>query len=143
MADLKKKDDAVVLSESGDATVAKTRLAQLQRQVEHGAKPARSRKTKSSDGPADWSDVLAEFDQVRKIAQTPRIDSTGYKRQIEAGKLWVRERIALLLDEGSFREIGSAAGTSTWRKTNPSSSNFIEAAKEGVEDFTPSNNVQG
>ena len=120
-----------------------TRLAQLTEQVAPQPKSRRQQKIKSAEGPADWSDVLTEFDDVRRRAQTPRVESTGYRRHKEAGKLWVRERIELLLDKDSFREVGSTAGTATWTKLNPSSKSILEAEKEKVTDFTPSNNVQG
>ena len=107
--------------------------------------PAREKKArgKKSDQPADWSDVLSELDQVRKLAQTPKTETTGYKRHKQAGKLWVRERIELLLDKSSFREVGSAAGTATWVKTKGPKRSIIEEEKEVVADFSPSNNVQG
>ncbi len=52
-------------------------------------------------------------------------------RQRNRGKLTCRERIALLLDEGTFREVGSLAG-------------FASYDDEGaVADFTPANHVGG
>ena len=110
--------------------------------------PSSNTKEKRSKGrkneqPADWSDVLSELDQVRKLAQTPKTETTGYQRHKEAGKLWVRERIELLLDQGTFREVGSAAGTATWVKPKGEKRSVIEEEKETVADFTPSNNVQG
>src|ERR1700722_3861204 len=36
------------------------------------------------------------------------------RRQHDAGRLTVRERIAALLDDGSFREIGALAGTAAY-----------------------------
>ena len=36
------------------------------------------------------------------------------RRQHEAGRLTVRERLAALLDEGSFDEIGTLAGTAVY-----------------------------
>ncbi|KAF1356767.1 carboxyl transferase, partial [Delphinella strobiligena] len=53
----------------------------------------------------------------------------------QAGKLWVRERVNKLVDEGSFREVGSVSGTVEWK--------HLGGTKEEPEDFTPSNNVQG
>ena len=100
-------------------------------------------KQRKAELPADWSDVLSELDHVRKLAQTPKTETTGYQRHKQAGKLWVRERIELLLDHGSFREVGSAAGTATWIKPNGPKRSVIEEEKEVVSDFTPSNNVQG
>lgn len=63
----------------------------------------------------------------------------GYIRQKQAGKLWVRERVELLLDRGSFHEVGSVSGTVQWRKIPGSS----QSNKEEPDSFIPSNNVQG
>ncbi|KAK2754825.1 hypothetical protein FQN54_006718 [Arachnomyces sp. PD_36] len=85
--------------------------------------------------PADYSDVRSQIDTLRSIAATPDTSRRGYVNQKRAGKLWVRERIEKLLDEGSFREIGSLAGTAEWEKTGP--------AQEKPTSFVPGNNVQG
>ena len=124
-------------------TTAKTRLEGITQHLSPKSKPRRQRKAKGAEPPADWSDVLAELDHVRKLAQTPKTNTTGYQRQIQSGKLWVRDRVELLLDKGSFREVGSAAGTATWIRTNASADSMIDQEKETVADFTPSNNVQG
>jgi len=47
----------------------------------------------------------------------------------------VRERVLQLLDEGSFREVGSVSGTVKWKK--------LEGTKEEPVSYVPSNNVQG
>jgi hypothetical protein len=80
----------------------KARLNSIKEQVVPKQQPRKQRKPRLTEGPADWSDVLEEFDDVRKIAQTPRVDTTGYRRHKESGKLWVRERLDLLLDAGTF-----------------------------------------
>src|SRR5439155_18441224 len=54
----------------------------------------------------------------------------GIARQHRVGKLTVRERLARLLDKGSFREIGTLAGTP-------------EMTDGGMAGFTPSNYVMG
>jgi len=51
------------------------------------------------------------------------------------GKLWVRDRILALLDERSFREIGSATGHVKWKQ--------LDDIREEPEAFTPFNNLQG
>jgi hypothetical protein len=123
------------------------RLNQISSHVKpnSSAKVSKGKNNRGSALPADWSDVLGELDVVKKYAQTPKYETTGYKRQKEGGKLWVRERIELLLDPGSFEEVGSAAGTTVWGRSDvlTSSSTVIEQEKEVVKDFTPSNNVQG
>ncbi|KIW98268.1 uncharacterized protein Z519_01852 [Cladophialophora bantiana CBS 173.52] len=91
---------------------------------------------------ADWSDVLAEFAGARTFAETPKTEGSGYRRHKDAGKLWFRERIELLLDPDSFRELGSTAGSAAWTKVNAQSKNPMEAERQAVPDFTPSDNVQ-
>jgi len=53
------------------------------------------------------------------------------KRQHDGGRMTIRERIAKLVDPGSFREVGKIAGRATY-----------DAANE-LETFTPSNFVFG
>src|SRR5258708_11274517 len=53
------------------------------------------------------------------------------KRQHAGGRMTIRERIATLVDPGSFREVGKIAGRATY-----------DAANE-LETFTPSNFVFG
>lgn len=75
----------------------------------------RKRAGKKDDLPADYSDLLGQMDTMRKWARNPSSDHSGYRRQKESGKLHVRERIALLLDKKSFREIGSVSGKVKWK----------------------------
>jgi hypothetical protein len=124
---------------------ATRRLDQINSHVKTTS-PTKRRKGKENRGsalPGDWSDVLGELDVVKKFAQTPKYETTGYKRQKEGGKLWVRERIELLLDPGTFEEVGSAAGSAVWMRNPDQSGTVIEREKEILKDFTPSNNVQG
>jgi len=53
------------------------------------------------------------------------------RRQHEAGRLTVRERLAALLDDGSFREIGALAGAAVYDDDG------------GLARFTPANFVTG
>ena len=129
--------------DKSSADTAVQRLNQINSHVASKPTGKKARKIRSSELPADWSDVLGELDLVRKFAQTPKYDTTGYIRQKESGKLWVRERIELLLDPGTFEEVGSAAGTAIWTKLVGPMRSIIEQEKETVTDFTPSNNVQG
>lgn len=110
---------------------------------EPNSRRKRSKPRRKDQLPADWSDVQSELDHVRKLAQTPKADTTGYIRHKQAGKLWVRERIELLLDRNSFREVGSAAGTAVWLKPDGVQGTREEREREKLADFTPSNNVQG
>jgi acetyl-CoA carboxylase carboxyltransferase component len=75
----------------------------------------------------------AELDEVRRRRELAERMGGREKvaRQHDAGRLTVRERIAALLDEGSFSEIGALAGT---------------AGYDGDGDlaqFTPANFVMG
>lgn len=125
------------------ADIASQRLAQLNNQLASTTIHQKKKRAGAPAAPADWSDLLGELNKIRELAQKPRADTTGYRRHKQAGKLWVRERVELLLDKDSFREIGSAAGTVTWAKRPGPHRNVIEAEKEYVDRFIPSNNVQG
>ena len=129
----------------GKKSTAEVRLKQVSDQLKTPAsqRQIRQKTKKASELPADWSDVLAEIDKVRRLGETPKSESTGYKRHKAADKLWVRERLELLLDKGSFREVGSLAGTVNWIYPDGPKHNVIEEEKQVVGSFTPSNNVQG
>ncbi len=81
-----------------------------------------------------WEPLLAAVDELRALASArlaPGSTDPGVVRQRSRGKLTCRERITELLDEGSFREVGSVAG-------------FISYGPDGtIEDFTPANHVGG
>jgi acetyl-CoA carboxylase carboxyltransferase component len=47
----------------------------------------------------------------------------------------VRERLELLVDKGTFKELGSASGRVEWKQTGP--------RDEEPLSFTPTNNLQG
>jgi acetyl-CoA carboxylase carboxyltransferase component len=74
-----------------------------------------------------------ELDELRRREQLAmRMGGPDkIRRQHEAGRLTVRERIAMLLDEGSFHEIGAIAGNAAHDETGQLSS------------FTPANFVTG
>ncbi|HEY5007648.1 MAG TPA: biotin carboxylase N-terminal domain-containing protein, partial [Caulobacteraceae bacterium] len=85
-------------------------------------------------GEDSWAPMLAEVAALQAIAHNrfaPGSIDPGVVRQRSRGKLTCRERIDLLLDDGSFREVGSLAG-------------FASYDDEGrVADFTPANHVGG
>lgn len=109
------------------------RLSQV---AAHVAPKKPRRKAKEKDAlPADYSDILSTLSTLRTIASTPDAKSTGYVRQKQAGKLWVRERVLALLDPDSFHEVGSVSGTVTWKA--------LPNNKEEPTSYVPSNNVQG
>ncbi|KAK9772467.1 hypothetical protein SCAR479_10840 [Seiridium cardinale] len=117
------------------------------------ANSLRRRRKRSADSgpPADYSDVLSQISTLRTMAATPDPSRSGYARQKQAGKLWVRERVEQMFDRGSVREIGSVSGTVAWRVKSASANNGdgeVGVNKRGErqeepESFVPSNNVQG
>lgn len=135
---------------TASSSPATSRLSQLTQQLKPPptalTNTTKKQSRLKSPLPADWSDILSEANTIRTLASTPPSTSTGYKRHIQSGKLWVRERINLLLDTDTFREVGSLAGTVTW-KSPPSASaphaTALERKHQVVGGFTPSNNVQG
>ncbi|MDP7546956.1 MAG: biotin/lipoyl-containing protein, partial [Alphaproteobacteria bacterium] len=81
-----------------------------------------------------WTPVLEEVETLQQLASArlaPGSDDPGVVRQRSRGKLTCRERITLLLDADSFREVGSIAGFATY------------AEDGGVAAFTPANHVGG
>ncbi|KAK4614205.1 Propionyl-CoA carboxylase, carboxyltransferase subunit [Fulvia fulva] len=94
----------------------------------------RRRKDKKDELPADYSDILGHLSTLRQISNTPDTSRRGYVRQIQDGKLWVRERLDKLLDAGSFKEIGSVSGHVKWK--------HLGGEREEPESYLPHNNVQ-
>jgi acetyl/propionyl-CoA carboxylase alpha subunit/acetyl-CoA carboxylase carboxyltransferase component len=85
-------------------------------------------------GENTWAPMLADVRALQAIARgrlAPDSTDPGVVRQRQRGKLTCRERIDLLIDPGSFREIGSLAG-------------FTDYDENGlVCGFTPANHVGG
>ena len=81
-----------------------------------------------------WAPLLDDVAALQAIAHArfaPDSADPGVVRQRNRGKLTCRERIDLLLDAGTFREVGSLAG-------------FASYDEDGlVADFTPANHVGG
>ena len=86
------------------------------------------------DSSRTWMPLLDDISAMQGFAAArflPDSEDPGVVRQRDRGKLTCLERIDLLLDNGSFREIGSAAG-------------FASYDDEGkVSAFTPANHVGG
>ncbi len=82
-----------------------------------------------TDQPNDWSPEVAELAH-RKAVAAEMGGPENIERQHAGGKLTIRERIALLLDPGSFQELGSIAGRT-----------IVENGQ--VVGFTPANFVMG
>ncbi|CAM0138552.1 hypothetical protein VKS41_007172 [Umbelopsis sp. WA50703] len=78
---------------------------------------------------SEWKEILDTVKGRRKQNREPNNNHHGYVRQKTQGKLWVRERISGLVDQQSFREIGSTAGNGKYdEKGNPieyNPANFI------------------
>lgn len=56
-----------------------------------------------------WQAELDELNRKRQMV-ADRSDDPGVARQHQAGRMTLRERLALLLDESSFEELGQGAG---------------------------------
>lgn len=108
-----------------------------QSNVTRKRRKSKLKKSAQDELPSDYSDILAQVQQMKTIASTPDPNNRGYARQKTDGKLWARERIAQLLDPDSFREIGSVTGSTVWTvsETNPQ--------LESISSFVPTNNPQG
>ncbi|MGE0487210.1 MAG: carboxyl transferase domain-containing protein [Gammaproteobacteria bacterium] len=92
------------------------------------------RNAETAYGENSWAPQLAEVETLRALGQArlaPGSDDPGVVRQRARGKLTCRERIELLLDPGSFREIGSIAGFASYDEAG------------GIAAFTPANMVGG
>jgi acetyl-CoA carboxylase carboxyltransferase component len=83
----------------------------------------------SDEQPAGWEPEVAELRRREALAQQMG-GAEKVKRQHDGGKLTVRERIAALLDDGSFHEVGALAGKATYDGTE-------------LADFMPANFVLG
>jgi acetyl/propionyl-CoA carboxylase alpha subunit/acetyl-CoA carboxylase carboxyltransferase component len=85
-------------------------------------------------GDDGWQPMMDQVKALQDIAHARFADGStdpGVVRQRSRGKLTCRERIDLLLDPGSFREVGSLAGFASYD------------ADGQVADFTPANHVGG
>lgn len=81
-----------------------------------------------------WHSTLDDVARLRQIASArfaPDSTDPGVVRQRGRGKLTCRERIDLLLDPDSFREVGSVAGFTSWDEDGQ------------ISAFTPANHVGG
>ena len=70
---------------------------------------------------------VANLRNVQRIIQTPNPDNPGYARQQKQGKLWVRDRLTLFLDPGSFQEVGSVTGKAIYDETTGELKEFVPA----------------
>jgi len=77
-----------------------------------------------------WEKAVEDIGRKRELAARQG-GPDGVARQHRAGRLTLRERIALLLDDGSFREHGRGAGDAE------------RDADGGLTGFTPANYILG
>jgi acetyl/propionyl-CoA carboxylase alpha subunit/acetyl-CoA carboxylase carboxyltransferase component len=89
---------------------------------------------KTPSGENTWGPTLDDVATLEKLAHerlAPGSTDPGVVRQRNRNKLTCRERIDLLLDDGSFREIGSIAGFASYNEFGD------------IDAFTPANMVGG
>ena len=112
----------------GDQLAAGDVLAVVLSGADAGGAPS------SGAAPSGWEPLLEDVQTLQRLAEErlgPDSDEPGVVRQRNRGKLHCRDRIRLLLDDGSFREVGSLAG-------------FASYDDEGeIAAFTPANHVGG
>ena len=120
-------------------TVASAQALQAGDSVEAGQvfatiNPAADAPRPSAAEEDTWAPLLKDAEAMKRLAlERLAAGSTdpGVVRQRSRGKLTCRERIDMLLDDGSFREVGSIAG-------------FASYDEDGnVAAFTPANHVGG
>ena len=112
----------------GDQLAAGDVLAVVLSGADAGGAPSAGR------APSGWEPLLDDVQTLQRLAEE-RLgrdsEEPGVVRQRNRGKLHCRDRIRLLLDDGSFREVGSLAG-------------FASYDDEGeIAAFTPANHVGG
>ncbi|KAI0360456.1 propionyl-CoA carboxylase [Trametes cingulata] len=81
----------------------------------------------ASDDGVTWKHAVAKIRRIQQTVGTPNNDDPGYVRQKKNGKLWVRERLAALLDQDSFVEVGSLTGKPVLDEKTGQMKEFIPA----------------
>ncbi len=113
----------------GDAVVAGQTVAAITPEAGDAERDLANR-----DEADTWKPVLDEVRTLQALADKrlgPDSQERGVVRQRDRGKLTCRQRITLLLDDESFREVGSVTGFATYDEDG------------NVVAFTPSNHVGG
>ena len=96
--------------------------------------PVTGEDTAQIDRENSWIPTLEEVAILKALAEqrlAKDSEDPGVVRQRSRGKLTCRERIELLLDDGSFREVGSIAGFASYEESGE------------IAAFTPANMVGG
>ncbi|KIM36650.1 hypothetical protein M413DRAFT_286192 [Hebeloma cylindrosporum] len=83
------------------------------------------------DDGSNWEVPLEEMRAQQRLIRSPNLEDPGYIRQKANNKLWVRERIAALLDQDSFAEVGSITGRP------------VVDEEGNLKSFVPANSVTG
>ncbi len=115
--------------EEGDAVAAGQVLAVIN--PGEGAATGAGAPTATED---TWQPTLDEVHTLHELADArlgPDSEEPGVVRQRNRGKLHCRQRIDLLLDDGSFREVGSLTGFASYDEYGD------------ISAFTPANHVGG
>ncbi len=125
---------ALVALDQGASVVAGQVLAVLD-PTDRAADPAGNGRTEGAR-PAEetWQQTLDEVATLHRLAEArlaPGSVDPGVVRQRSRGKLTCRERIDLLLDDGTFREVGSVTGFASYDEYGD------------ISAFTPANHVGG
>ncbi|KAI0371278.1 propionyl-CoA carboxylase [Pilatotrama ljubarskyi] len=113
--------------EGGDATDTPPRTAESAAGESDVHAPARD-----SDDGVTWKHAVTKIRRIQQTVATPNSTDPGYVRQKQNGKLWVRERLDALLDEGSFLEVGSLTGKPV-----------IDEKTGEMKEFIPANMIIG
>ncbi|KAG6821118.1 hypothetical protein H0H93_006457 [Arthromyces matolae] len=94
--------------------------------------PASKNKGHKEDANAvNWEHLISQIEEQKRLVQNPNLQDPGYIRQKANKKLWVRERLTILLDENSFSEVGSVTGKPLYDETG------------ALKSFTPANSITG
>ncbi|KAF9057205.1 propionyl-CoA carboxylase [Panaeolus papilionaceus] len=81
---------------------------------------------------SNWEGPLEELKAQQRLVRAPNVNDPGYIRQKANHKLWVRERLAALLDPDSFTEVGSITGQPV-----------LDSKTGELKSFVPANSVTG
>ncbi|PPR04777.1 hypothetical protein CVT24_007093 [Panaeolus cyanescens] len=79
-----------------------------------------------------WEGPLEDLKAQQRLVRNPNVKDPGYIRQKANNKLWVRERLAALLDPDSFTEVGSITGQPV-----------LDPKTGELKSFVPANSVTG
>ncbi|TFK91647.1 propionyl-CoA carboxylase [Polyporus arcularius HHB13444] len=94
--------------------------------VEDKARGPAAGESEPDDG-VTWKHSVASLRNVQRVIRTPNPDNPGYARQKKQGKLWVRERLDLFLDTGTFQEVGSVTGKPLYDEKTGELKEFVPA----------------